>query len=116
MVTSTVNLTALADAPIVTAGAVAAYTENGAALVIDNTITVSDADDTQIGGATVSIVAGLTAGDVLGFTDTASITGSYNAGTGVLTLSGADTLAAYQAALRSVTYSSTLRRSHCRRR
>jgi hypothetical protein len=31
----------------------------------------------------------------------------YNAGTGVLTLSGTDTLAAYQAALRSVSYSST---------
>ncbi|HEY7758561.1 MAG TPA: cadherin-like domain-containing protein, partial [Burkholderiales bacterium] len=107
VVASTVNLTALADAPVATAGAVTGYTENAAAVVIDNTITVSDVDDTQIAGATVTISAGLTAGDVLGFTNTASISGVYNAGTGVLTLSGTDTLAAYQAALRSVTYSST---------
>ena len=106
-VVSTVNLTALADAPVVTAGAVTAYTESAAAVAIDNTLTVGDADDTQISGATVTIAAGLTAGDVLGFVNTGTITGSYNAGTGVLTLSGADTLAAYQAALRSVTYSST---------
>ena len=107
VVTSTVNLTAVADAPVITAGATTGYTENAAAVVIDNTITVNDADDTQIAGATVTISAGLTAGDVLGFVNTASISGVYNAGTGVLTLSGTDTLANYQAALRSVTYSST---------
>jgi hypothetical protein len=76
-------------------------------VVIDNTITVADADDTQITGATVTISAGLSAGDVLGFVNTATITGVYNVGTGVLTLSGTDTLGAYQAALGSVTYSST---------
>jgi hypothetical protein len=36
----------------------------------------------------------------------AGITGSYNAGTGVLTLSGSASLAAYQAALDSVTFAS----------
>ena len=86
VVNSTVTLTALADAPVVTAGATTAYTENAAAVAIDSTITVNDADDTQIAGATVTISAGLTAGDVLAFVNTASITGSYNAGTGVLTL------------------------------
>src|SRR5207344_2732446 len=85
----------------------AAYTENAAGVAIDNTITINDIDDTQIAGATVTVSAGLTAGDVLGFVNTAGITGSYNAGTGVLTLSGTDTLANYQAALRSVTYAST---------
>jgi hypothetical protein len=107
VVSSTVNLTALADAPVVTAGAVTGYTENAAAVAIDNTITVNDADDTQIAGATVTISAGLTAGDVLSFVNTASITGVYNAGTGVLSLTGTDTLANYQTALRSVSYSST---------
>ena len=42
--------------------------------------------------------------DVLGFTPQSGITGSYNATTGVLTLSGTASVAAYQAALRSVTY------------
>ena len=36
-----------------------------------------------------------------------SITASYNAATGVLSLSGTDTLAHYQAVLDSVTYSSS---------
>src|SRR5438067_187740 len=45
--------------------------------------------------------------DVLSFTDTATITGSWDSTTGVLTLSGTDTLAHYQAALRSVKYSNT---------
>jgi hypothetical protein len=105
--TTTVNLTATADPPVMTAGASVGYTENAAAVAIDSTITVSDADDTEIGGATVSISAGFTAGDVLGFVGLGPISGSYNAATGVLALTGTDTLANYQAALRSVTYLST---------
>ncbi len=45
--------------------------------------------------------------DVLAFTDTANITGEYDSSTGILTLSGNDTLANYQAALRSVTFQDT---------
>ena len=41
---------------------------------------------------------------MLGFTNQNGITGSYNSGTGVLTLSGSSSVANYQAALRSVTY------------
>src|SRR5438876_664334 len=44
---------------------------------------------------------------MISFTDTATITGSWDSTTGVLTLSGTDTLAHYQAALRSVKYSNT---------
>ncbi|NPC58853.1 beta strand repeat-containing protein, partial [Caenimonas soli] len=106
--TSTINVTAVNDAPVLTdLGGTLAYTENAAASVIDGTITLADADDTQMVSATVTISAGFTAGDVLGFTNTASITGSYNASTGVLTLTGLATTAAYEAALESVTYHST---------
>ena len=67
-------------------------------------------DDTQLTGATVTIDS-LVAGDLLDFINDGStmgaITGSYNSGTGVLTLSGTATLAQYQAALRTVTYRST---------
>ena len=107
IVTATITVNPANDRPVLTAGASTAYTENAAAVVIDSTVTVSDVDDTQITAATVTISAGLTSGDVLSFVNTASITGSYNAGTGVLSLTGTDTLANYQAALRSVTYSST---------
>ena len=41
---------------------------------------------------------------MLGFTNTTSITGAWNSSSGTLTLSGADTLANYRAALRSVIY------------
>ena len=70
------------------------------------TLTVNSADATTLAGATVSITSGLVAsGDVLVFTNQNGITGSYNASTGVLTLSGTTSLANYQAALRSVAYS-----------
>src|SRR2546429_497748 len=105
-VTSTVNVTAVNDAPVLTAGATLAYTEQAAGAVIDNTITLADVDDTQMASATVAI-GNFVTGDTLAFTNTAGITGSYNAGTGVLTLTGTDTLANYQAALRSVKYSSS---------
>lgn len=101
-----ISITQVNDAPVATAGGSSRYTEGGTAAVIDNTITLTDPDDTQLTGATVTISAGLTKGDALGFTDQHGITGSYNAGTGVLTLSGTATLADYQTALRSVTYAS----------
>ena len=105
-VTSTINLTATNDAPVVTTAGTTVYTEYGSDAVIGNTITISDADDTDITGATVTISSGLTSGDVLGFTDQNSISGKYKSESGLLTLSGTATLSQYQAALRSVTYSS----------
>jgi large repetitive protein len=106
--TVTVNITPINDAPVVSAGATLAYTENQTGRVIDNTVTVSDVDDTQIASATVTISGGFTAGDVLAaITTGTNITASYNNGTGVLTLSGTDTLARYQQVMRSVTYLST---------
>jgi autotransporter-associated beta strand protein len=105
--TVTINITAVNDKPVLTAGGTLSYTENGTAAVIDNTVTVSDVDDTQIAGATVTISSGLTGGDTLGFTDQNGISGSYNSGTGVLTLTGTATKAQYETALRSVTFSSS---------
>src|SRR5205814_989044 len=45
--------------------------------------------------------------DVLGFTSQSGISGSFNAATGTLTLTGSASVANYQAALRSVTYVNT---------
>src|SRR5262249_17303803 len=45
--------------------------------------------------------------DVLAFTNQLGITGNYNSGTGVLTLTGTTTVANYQTALRSVTYANS---------
>src|SRR5260370_23773445 len=61
-----------------------------------------------MGSATVSITSGFSAtNDLLSFSNQNGITGSYDAATGVLTLSGTASLASYQAALRSVQFSTT---------
>jgi hypothetical protein len=81
------------------------YKQNDPPTQVTNTITISDPEDLFLVGATVAITSGFTPGqDVLGFTPIGGITGSYNGTTGVLTLSGTDTLADYQAALQSVSY------------
>jgi hypothetical protein len=104
----TINVTAVNDAPVVTAGHVLNYTENQVATAIDPAITVSDVDNANLSSATVQITGNYVNGeDVLGFANTATITGSFDAASGTLTLTGSDTVAHYQAALASVTYANT---------
>ncbi len=75
-------------------------------VVIDADLLVVGAN--PIDGATVTIGTGFSASqDQLLFTDGNGITGSYNASTGVLTLSGTASTATYQDALRSVLYRNT---------
>ncbi|MFZ5973619.1 MAG: FG-GAP-like repeat-containing protein [Bacteroidota bacterium] len=83
----------------------ASVTFAGTDLVLDNALTITDADDTNLSSATVQISAGYANGqDQLVFTNQSGITGTFNASTGVLALSGAATVAQYQTALRSVLY------------
>jgi hypothetical protein len=102
----TITVSAPNATPVVTATAGnLAYTENAAATAIDPGLTVTDSDSTNLTGATISITAGfVSAQDTLAFTNQLGITGTYNSGTGVLTLAGTTTVANYQTALRSVTY------------
>ena len=87
-------------APVVTAGAAVSYTEQGAAVKLDSGLTVTDIDNATLTGATVSIAAGFLAGDTLAATTTGtSITQGYNISSGVLTLTGSDTLAHYKTVL-----------------
>lgn len=108
---STLNFTTIANitnsAPVLTAGNTLAYQENGAAASIDSSISITDSDDANLVSATVSITNGFTSGDLLNFTNQNGITGSFNSGTGVLTLTGSASKANYQTALRSITYSSS---------
>ncbi len=85
------------------------YNEGDPATLITATVTLSDADDTNLDSVQVRIASGLNASeDVLNYPAViGSITGSFNSTTGILTLSGADTPANYQAAIRSVTYQNT---------
>lgn len=115
--TKTVSVTSTNDTPIATAsGGTTAFTEGNnvtsTPVVIDSGITVSDADNTTLASATVTITGNLQSSeDVLAFTNNpatmGNITGSYTAGTGVYALTSAGstaTVGQWQAALRSVTY------------
>ena len=104
--TVTITVTGLNDAPVVTAGAgAAAFTEDGPAVAVAPALTVTDADDTNLESATVQITANYQNGqDVLAFTNQAGISGVFNAATGTLTLTGTSSVANYQLALQSVTY------------
>ncbi|GKQ54999.1 S-layer family protein [Bradyrhizobium sp. Ce-3] len=96
------------QAPVVTAGHTLNYTENQAATAIDSALTVTDGDDANLASATVHITGNYVSGeDVLGFTAQNGITGSFDAATGTLTLTGSSSVANYQAALASVTYHNT---------
>jgi len=80
------------------------YLPNGSPIAVTSTLLLNDSNGT-VTGATIT-VQGFQSGDLLAFVNTPGITGNYNSSTGVLTLSGTDTVANYQAALRSITYSS----------
>ena len=105
----TPTVTAVNDAPVLSgSGGTLAYTENDGPKVIDAELTITDEDDANIASATITISSGFQSSeDVLAFTDTNDINGSWNQSTGVLTLSGSATKANYEAALESVTYNNT---------
>ncbi len=91
--------------PAVTAGAAASYAAAAAAVALDPGLSVSAG--LTLTGATVSISAGHVSGDTLAVgSPQGGITSSYNAGTGVLTLTGNASPAVYQAELDSVTFAS----------
>jgi hypothetical protein len=100
------SVIAASAAPVVSPGSFfLPFTEQGAPQAISPGVTVSDVQSTTFTGATVTIAGGALSGDTLGFTNQNGITGSYDAGTHILTLSGTSSVANYQTALRSVTFS-----------
>jgi len=114
-VTKTVTVTAVDQTPIVlTSGGSSSF--SGSAVAVDNGVTVVDLDNTTLASGTVAITGAFHASeDVLAFTNTSAstygnISPSYNAATGILTLTSASataTVAQWQAALRTVTYNDT---------
>ena len=86
------------------------FTEGaGAVTIVDADATLTDVDDTLLTGLTASIDArydGASEGLTANVTGT-SITASYDANSGVLTLSGSDTVAHYEQVLRTIRYQNT---------
>ncbi|QBR02983.1 DUF4347 domain-containing protein [Paraburkholderia pallida] len=116
-VTKTVTVTDTDQTPIVTTtGGTTIYRTGTAATTIDSRVTVSDLDNSTQASGTVSIGAGFHIGDTLSFTNTSATSfgnitvQSYNAATGVLTLTSTGALATdaqWAHALSAVTFSST---------
>ncbi|MGE0588323.1 MAG: FG-GAP-like repeat-containing protein [Cyclobacteriaceae bacterium] len=71
---------------------------------IDANLTLADSDNDQIVQATVAIQNFQPGNETLGFTPAAPITGTFDNTTGILTITGKASLAAYQSVLRTVTY------------
>ncbi len=108
--TRDINITAVNDAPVEASieGSALAYTENAGAVAITSTIAISDVDDTNIESAVVQITGNYANGqDVLAFTNQKRHQRRVECHQRNLTLSGSATLAQYEAALRSITYTNT---------
>ena len=107
--TTTVNITAVDNAPALSnVAASASYAALGSPTTLSPAATVSDVDNQNLASATVSITSGFLTGDTLAATTTGtSIAAAYSASTGVLSLTGSDTLAHYRQVLDSVSYSSS---------
>ena len=108
--TVTITINGVSDRPVLSnvETTSASYRAQDPPIEVTNTLTISDDDDNVLTGATVSITSGFSSvSDTLAFTNQNGITGSYDASTGVLTLSGDATIAEYQTALRSVEFSSS---------
>jgi len=94
--------------PVVTAGGTTVYHAHDPATVVDPNVTVTDDGDTMLTDVQVQIRPYDTS-DVLSFTETATIKkfiyddGTYH----TLVLMGKDTLAHYQEAMRSITFTNT---------
>ncbi len=101
------DLTSLATIPVLTAGASVSYVAGATPVALDAGLSVTDGAAVSLSAATVSISAGFVQGDALSVgSPQTGITSAYNAATGVLTLSGAASLATYQKELNSVAYAS----------
>ena len=106
--TRTVTVAPVNDPPAITTSAgPLSYTENDPATAIDGGLVLTD-PDSQITGATVQITANYAgAQDVLALPAQPGIGSSFSLATGTLTLTGTASVAAYQTALRAVTYRNT---------
>ena len=91
---------------LTTSGLTLTYTENSGLIAVDDQLTLTDADSATLNSATVRITGNYSSTqDLLSFTNQSGINGTWDSATGTLTLSGSASVANYEAALRSVTYS-----------
>ena len=105
-INTSVTLNAINDRPVLgNTGGTLAFTEGDGPSILDPSMSLSDVDHGTIESANLRISANYNAAeDVLGFIDQNNISGVFDKTTGVLSLSGSDSLANYRSALASITY------------
>ncbi len=104
---ATFTVTPVNDAPVLDNIEISAltYTEGSPAVAITNTMTATDIDNTNLASAIISISSNYASDqDQLTFVNANNISGSWNAISGTMTLSGSSSVPNYQSALRSVKY------------
>lgn len=107
----TVNVAFANLPPSVTgSGSTPVFTPGGDPVAIDNGVVLSDGDDAYLEGATILITPSsfVAEQDQLLFTNVGELSGSYDAATGVLTVTGGPrSIADYQAFIRNIEYSNS---------
>ena len=93
--------------PTITAGGTVTYMPGDDAISLNSGALVSDTDGLELVNATVAITGGFASGDTLSVGSPGSLTPNYDAGSGILTLTGMVSADALQTALDSVTFSTT---------
>lgn len=84
------------------------YCNSTGEIAVTSSLTISDGDNENMGSAKIQITSKYTRDkDFLRYSNQNGITGSWDALTGILTLTGNASLANYQAALRSIRYENT---------
>lgn len=107
--TRVINVVSVNDPPVLTGTTGSTeYTTETPPFVVNNTMSITDLDHTQIAAASIQVVESATdlfvPGDDLVFTNQLGITGSYDNATGILTLSGSASNTDYATAINSITY------------
>lgn len=98
------------DGPgVVMSGGSVSFTENGAPVVVDSGLSLTQGTGPNLVSATVTITNLLdgSAEALAATTAGTSISANYTSGTGVLALTGTDTIANYQQVLRTITYANS---------
>ena len=78
--------------------------DSGPTTIASVDLSVTDTDDANLTSATIQLTGEVQAESLSVVTDGTSITASYVPGTGILSLTGSDTVAHYQQVLRTLKY------------
>jgi len=102
--TVTINVTAVNDLPVISnvETSVANYIIGKDSLLVSSTIKITDVDNANLTKATIKIISGFDADDILSFKTQAGITGTYS--NGEMTLNGSATYGDYAKAIQSVSF------------